>query len=397
MTDEYNWERDPARLNPTESALIGRGIDYTTAAKLHKDKWTVGKLQLQTDQDLKALGLANTDIAALRQGRPSIPFKSLAQVLWANRFTCCVCRESSRAIHVHHIDDWANSHDHDPSNLCVLCVEHHNLAHGKFENSQNLTPKKVKEFKKRWEEKVATLDSQAVLAASRDNSDAWVFFNHFRIFEVVQNKKIDLTKMRHFSILRNASLLDVDGVLQETSQTLPYMYDDAFAITRYNYMKEVWEALLPSLLILNVSNLFDRATMRAIVEKGDYDLVEGLHTFKRHDSKADTGRGQTVTGIRKTNNVTVEFVFDRWNATSCSAWAGWLSGQKDVVSIVRVGSISKMENHLKLDATVFAIAQGFSGFKTREYANAPYRRGFQKVDNDEDDKVDESWVDDDED
>jgi hypothetical protein len=47
----------------------------------------------------------------------------------------------------------------------------------------------------------------------------------------------------------------------------------------------------------------------------------------------------------------------------------WLSGSKNVTSIVRVGTIKSEDGGLKIDGTVFAIAQGFSGFQSRDYTN----------------------------
>jgi hypothetical protein len=78
-------------LNRTEAGLLGRGVDKATAARLRTSRWTLAKLKATPDAKLKALGLTATAIAGIRRGgRSEIPFDDLAQVVIANRFTCCV-------------------------------------------------------------------------------------------------------------------------------------------------------------------------------------------------------------------------------------------------------------------------------------------------------------------
>jgi hypothetical protein len=90
----------------------------------------------------------------------------------------------------------------------------------------------------------------------------------------------------------------------------------------------------------------------------------------------------------------VQYSFDLWEGTSVSSISSWLRGQKDVTSLVRVGSISHDGGKLVVDCTVLGIAQGFFLFKTREYANAPFRQGYIRMDDDFDEKADSVWLDD---
>src|SRR5260370_29369036 len=95
--------RDGSPVNRTEAALMGRGIDRATAARLRGEGWTLGKLKAASEAKLKKLGLNDRFITALRmEQRSEIPFESLVQVLIANRFTCCVCHDPTKSIIVHH-------------------------------------------------------------------------------------------------------------------------------------------------------------------------------------------------------------------------------------------------------------------------------------------------------
>lgn len=187
-------------VNRTEASLMGRGIDRATAARLRTEGWTLGKLKSSTEAKLKKLGLSVRFIKALRmEQRAEIPFDSLAPVLIANRFTCCVCHDPSKSIIVHHIREWSVSHDHSPKNLACLCLEHHDKAHSTSTLSRNLDAKSLRAAKVAWEAEVARLNTTAILDASRANSNAWLYFNHRRLFELAASFKFKLKQMDHIT------------------------------------------------------------------------------------------------------------------------------------------------------------------------------------------------------
>jgi hypothetical protein len=190
------FDRDPSRLNRTEGALLSRGLDSATSERLRKAGWTLGKLKQCSDHELMRLGVPGLIISKIRAGdRAEIPFKSLVNVLIANRFTCCICRDVTKGIIVHHINEWAESHDHSTDNLVVLCLDHHDKAHSKSSISRNLDQRTLKGFEKSWEHKVRALDTEAILDASRKNFDAWWYFNHVRLFELARLLKVELRKL----------------------------------------------------------------------------------------------------------------------------------------------------------------------------------------------------------
>jgi hypothetical protein len=134
--------------------------------------------------------LSGRIVAALRMGqRAEIPFDNLAQVLITNRFTCCVCHDPSKSIIVHHIREWSVSHDHSPKNLACVCLEHHDKAHSTSTLSRNLDAKCLRAAKISWESEVARLNTTAILDSSRAKSDAWLHFNHRRLFELAASFK----------------------------------------------------------------------------------------------------------------------------------------------------------------------------------------------------------------
>lgn len=81
-------------MQGTQKALMARGLDAGSAAKLAGKGWTLSKLKLTSRVDLEALGLSDDFIENLfKEARPPIPTDALMNVLFANRYQCCVCRD----------------------------------------------------------------------------------------------------------------------------------------------------------------------------------------------------------------------------------------------------------------------------------------------------------------
>lgn len=168
---------------------------------------------------------------------------------------------------------------------------------------------------------------------------------------------------------------DEAGDLVRRSKNAGWMYEGGDGISLYRYVRSILLATLEKLTVANISDDFDRGTLSVRLKAGDFILVQGAHIFAKENSREE-GPGQTTTGSRRANKVAVEFAIDRWEATSSSAHGLWLSGRVDVTSIIKVSTLSKLESgKFRIRGTALAIAQGFSGFKTREYATYPYRAG----------------------
>jgi hypothetical protein len=348
--------------------MMGRGIDSATAARLRSEGWTLGKLNSASDRRLESLGLSCHVVAALRMGqRSEIPFFSLAQVLIANRFACCVCHDPGKSIVVHHIREWSVCHDHSPKNLACVCLEHHDKAHSTSTLSRNLDAKSLRAAKSAWESDVARLNTTAILDASRAKSDAWLYFNHRRLFELAASFKIKLKYLDRYEGAYAANLLNSDAMLRPRSKTLTYMYNDGEGLRLYFYVREVMHAVLEHLTVFNISDYLDRGVLLPVIKSGDFIWIQGAHNFRRIDRR-DSGPGQTSEGKRRANHVEVKFTFDRWEATSNSAFSLWLCRRQNVASLLRVGGVEQANGQLRLSGTVVGIALAFENLKLRDYS-----------------------------
>jgi len=330
--------------------------------------WTLGKLKQAKTVKLAGLGLSSEFINQIQsEQRPPIPKTSLTRVLFANRFQCCVCRSPEKPIIVHHIDPWAQTHDHSEANLAVLCVEDHIRVHSKSDLSQNLDSTSLKNFKTEWEDRVATLDAQAIVQASRLESCNWNYFNHLRLFELAQQLNVNLRARPFYQVALGDKIINADGTLRPRNPKFSYMYNDRHTMTLYGYVKDVMDATLKRLSIQNISDHLDKGTLLPIIATGDYIFVQGAHVFKPLD-KVRSGKGQPTVGTRRAHGVEVKFVFDRWEGTSCSSWACWLSGRQAVGSLIQVKGIERSDGVLSVAGTVIGIATGLTSLKTRDYA-----------------------------
>lgn len=381
--------------NRTDLALISLGVATTKALKLREAGHTVTKLKQMTRAELMKLGLNKLVVDnILGSGRPPVPPKNLIEVLYANRFTCCVCRKQKRGVIVHHIRKWSETRDHGMDNLSVLCTLDHAKVHTKSELTQNIDEAALRGFKQRWESDIAQMDAEAILDQSRQHHDAWVYFNHQRLFNLAVQNKVKFSDLDAFEVAKRQQLCDRNGFLVPRNLDTGWMYNDGYGPVLYAYVRDVLHATLEKMTIANISDDLERGVLSALLKPGDFILVQGLHSFAKQNS-VDKGPGQTTDGIRKANSVSVEFTLDRFEATSSSAHGRWVSGTVDVSSVIRVGTTMSEGGKLRIQGTVLAIAMGFSGFKTREYASFPYRAGVYRVDDFDED--DDSWLDDDDD
>jgi len=360
-------------VNKTELALLARGIDRHRARKLRDKGWDLASLRSASNQKLSGLGLRKTQVAELKAGgRSPIPNDTLIAVLFANRYACCVCRNGNASIVVHHIRPWASSKDHKSSNLAVICLTCHDKAHTKSTLSLNLTPQRLREFKKLWEKEVRSLDPQAILDAARVNYSAWYYFNHLRLFELAQRLGISARSLSEYPPVASLGLVDAAGRVRRDAGA-HYMYEGGFGIQLYAYTKELMDTVLQGIRVDNISDFLNRGTLPNIVKPGDFIYVQGAHVFS--SDKSGSAASDTAIGKRKANGIEVRYAFDRREATSNSAWSSWLRGRQDVGSLVQLKKVMSEAKKIILHGTVFGICAALQGLKKRHYDQSLWQSG----------------------
>ncbi len=349
--------------------MLARGISSDLAASLTSLGHTISSLRSMTLEQLTDLGIRPEISEGLLSGRPPIPEHTLVQLLFNSKWVCAVCRSANAPIAVHHIEPWAKSRSHDPSNLIVLCLIHHAKAHSKGDLEQNLNPSRLRYFKAAWEEQVKSDDSKIIRAAAHTAVESWYFFNMLRLHDIATHERINLRSLSHYTDALQCNIIDKSGCLiPENSKSL-YAYSGKYAQLRYWYARDLFFAVLEKLSIINISDRLDRDDLGITLVKNDIIYLEGAFSFKQ-ENKITRGQDQIVTGTRSANSIRVQFVFDRWYATSTSASTVWLSGRSAVGSFCKVGEVSRENGKLVVACTVLAICAELPGLRHREYVSA---------------------------
>jgi len=93
-------------MGRTSIALIRRGVDAETARKIEDLGQTLSSIKTSKIEEIKLIGLNEDTINAIQnEERPPIPNKTAKTLLFNNRHQCCICRDSSKSIIIHHIKE----------------------------------------------------------------------------------------------------------------------------------------------------------------------------------------------------------------------------------------------------------------------------------------------------
>ena len=90
--------------------------------------------------------------------RKNIPQKIEAEVLFLNDRTCCICKDSNKGVQIHHID--GDPGNNIPSNLAVVCTDHHDEIHKRGGITKGISPTLLKKYKLEWESTVRRQHTQ---------------------------------------------------------------------------------------------------------------------------------------------------------------------------------------------------------------------------------------------
>ena len=351
--------------NPTEKALLARGFDSELAASIQRRGHTLESLKLADDENLSALGLSEAQVEMLRrEPRPPIPLEDLTRVLFANRWVCCVCRDASRPIIVHHIRKWSVSRDHTPANLAVLCSLHHGEAHTHHHLEHNLTGPRITQCKVMWEAQVRRDDAVAIQGGTVLQAETWFYFNHLRLYELALELGLAVAALPDLPAAVAAGVCRPDGTVSKAADAGSFMYADSDRAQLFKFMLGLLRAVLAEVPLRNISDYLDRGVLGCLVP-GDVVFVQGLHIFS--PQRPAPAASQLSRGQRSANRVVVSFVFDLSEATSSSAWSTWLRGTGNVGCLLRVQRLSRLGPKLHIECTVLAIRSSYGELKQRMY------------------------------
>ncbi len=357
----------------TETALLGRGIDVSTAKRLVSEGYTISKLKTATISSLESFGLNSEQINNIRdKSRPPIKKTTINKLLYKCACTCAVCRDKNNPIIIHHIIEWSKSRNHSEDNLVVLCLNCHSKAHSKNTISMNLSASKLRVFKKEWEANVRKFESDALFTRSswQMMGGLWDYFNHNRIIDTAGEIGVDVKSASNYQALVCAGTISNDGsyiwppsVPLTNKNSIRYIYDNSlpgFNRSLRNFYSSLVKQILEQTQWLDVSAIFKKSTAQLL---DGYPIIAATGAFRfKNTRKTNTGPGQIINGYRTARGLRVEFSVDAWETTSQSANGVNLSGIWRCTCILLVRSITRTEKLTTVHCTCLAIGTGFTEF-----------------------------------
>jgi hypothetical protein len=192
---------------------------------------------------------------------------------------------------------------------------------------------------------------------------------------MAEDKSILLKTLNGFKSALLNGWIDSEGHLLRKNHQCNYSLQGSDGGSMYAYLKAVLDETLSSMSVLNISNDLDRSLLKAVLRPGHLIFLQGSYRFVEKASRM-SGPGQSVELYRRANGVCITSIIDRWEATSNSAWAAYLRGIYEASAIMRIVSLNHRNGQTIVQGSSIAIGLPLEGMKTREYSNAPYRRGY---------------------
>lgn len=367
-------------MKRTINALIARGVSSNLASEIAEAGLTLSGIKQKNREELIELGLdAEIVDNIFGEGRPPIPPDVLRYLLYKNRYSCCICRNSENPIVVHHIVPWHKSKDHSDPNLAVLCLHHHDSAHSTSSLSVNLTQDKIRAAKSEWESEVEKLDSRQIVSiVGMSGYDRWDYINHTRLFEIARMRGINLEENPYFDLVLSLGIIDKTGQLLapeaygQNSASMFWRYEGPHILQMYAYMAGVVSRTLKDLPILNLSDYMDPSFIRMILEPNRIISFQGHHTFKDIvNRKSYQGPGQIRRARRSANKVTFQYTFDAWECTASSSKSDHMFSGSSCMTVARVTSIEDDADGVLIKCSAIVAGTGFEATRTRTYGNIP--------------------------
>ena len=354
------------KLHKTAKALLARGISSDLAVNIANMGYTISDLKQLDILNLKKLGFNDRFIEDLRsEKRPPIPNQTVNELLFESRFCCCVCRNNSLPVVIHHIIPWEESHSHDKSILAVLCSIHHDEAHTKHELSITLTPERIFEFKNSWLNEVKINDQNAILGVINKNYACWDFFNLNRIFELSSNFNICLNKMKTYDYLLSYGYIEHNGFLTPINSWPDspnfYWLDMINGMYICNYVSEIFLNILSYLPFKIIDIKWNKSVLKSLCHVGDFIVIQGGFYFQNIETTGNIKKTFKL-AYKKKRNTKIEFIFDPWYCTSSSAKNDHLTGHRIITAFAIIREIQNTKNLFNIKCTVLAIGSCFHSF-----------------------------------
>jgi len=302
--------------------------------------------------------------------RQTLPQKVQVEILYNSAFACAVCQ--SKGDHIHHIDQ--NNSNNDSDNLILLCQGPHDEAHTKRDLSKNLTPQRLKIFRKKWYLTIEEKREKASLAQrSSDNENSfsmgatWGYINHVRLIQSIPRNLVPGANPSLFDRLNSAGVLDNSGIPIKPDTYIPsdfytrntiydyYDYELRFAL--HIFYSDLVNFFIKNNKIIYVDEPFwNRTFVKQMISPGAFVFVNKAQYFKKiHEEQ--TNAEVSVRTFK--NKLEIQYEVNTRNMFGTTSITSSFSGHRTCASLLQVKSIEDIDKRRILHCTPLALGVGF--------------------------------------
>lgn len=125
------------------SNLLSIGLSSALAHKVVASGYTLSTLKSAAKhQLLKFFSAEEVELICAAVKRQPIPRETVQKLVEDSDWKCCICWDikSESPVILHHIEEHSKTHDDSYDNLVVLCLNHHAMAHSRWDISRSPCP-----------------------------------------------------------------------------------------------------------------------------------------------------------------------------------------------------------------------------------------------------------------
>lgn len=304
--------------------------------------------------------------------RTPIPRSLSLRVLYESARTCCVCRNPSRPVQIHHIDK--NPTNNVEDNLVVICSFCHGEAHTKHELSQNLSGDKIKEFKHRWVDEVRERASRAMLPSSNLDQAVWTYINHQRLSQFLEKAGCKF-RQELIDPLKSKGFVDSFGMPQPIVQPSDWkhtwtVYDGLpyYASHRaHHLLTTAVDDLITAVCPIDLDAIWGKRSIKSLIRSGSICYCLRAFYFKDEQHYPDQKYADRI-AYAQARGIKVQLRISTRNMFGDSAIHDSFSGHRIAAALFAVKSITQEEDKLMIFGTPLALGAGFVKYGR----NSPY-------------------------
>lgn len=301
--------------------------------------------------------------------RPAIPSAARQTALYNSANACVICHKEN--VQLHHIDE--DRTNNDLSNLVVICQEHHGEAHTTRKLTQSLSPARIKDFKRRWENEVQERRQSVVTQQYQQKiageflgcGISWGYINHSRVSGMISKSILSSVNQKLLSDCIHRGLVDQQGIITLRPREFePSSYLQASIYDRFTFgddhrvhrlYSEIVDIIAQNSCAIHIDDhSFTKTWVSNILYPGAFVFLNRGHYFRELEARNDNVTRLAYVQERK---VKFEYIVETRDMFGTSSMTVSFSGRRSAAALLMIKSINDVDG-TTIDCTPIALGAG---------------------------------------